>query len=127
VTWLRGLGVAVALVVCAWFALGFVESHELSAATAAVSSARPLDVSHVRSLLSDASTLNPDRSVDIVRAQLLVRQGRLAAARRVLESVVQAEPDNLEAWYWVAKASPDQPRLFLLALLRIRQLEPPIR
>jgi hypothetical protein len=122
----RVVGAAVALVVCAWFALGFAETHELSSATAAVSGAGHVNAAHVRSLLSDAGALNPDRTVDIVRAELAIREGRLAQARQILGGVVRAEPDNLDAWYWLAKASSNRPGTFLLALLKIRQLDPPV-
>lgn len=124
------LPVAVAaLIVGGWFAFTVVETHELARATAIVSRPTPLTPAqrnHAASLLHDAGRLNPDRSVDIVRAQLALRAGRDAAARRIIRGVVSAEPHNLEAWYWLARASGDRPELFSLALLKIRQLEPPV-
>jgi hypothetical protein len=48
--------------------------------------------------LRDAELLNPSTNWAIARAGALLQRGRPEAARRVIEDVVEREPDNLEAW-----------------------------
>ena len=100
------LGVAVAA--AAWFALGIRQSIDTSRASALITGPAPLsakDVSRASSLLHSASTLNPDRTVDILRGQLAIDQHRPAAAVAMLESVTRAEPQNLSAWVQLAYAA----------------------
>jgi hypothetical protein len=48
--------------------------------------------------LRDAELLNPSTSWAIARAGALLQRGRPGAAARVIEDVVEREPDNVEAW-----------------------------
>jgi predicted Zn-dependent protease len=119
--------IALALVACAWFALGARQAIDTSRATAIVSGAStltPHDEQHALSLLGDAGTLNPDREVDILRAAALAERDKWAAAKRILFAVTRAEPQNIEAWFALAARSDPDRRLFLQALARVAALEP---
>jgi hypothetical protein len=48
--------------------------------------------------LHDAELLNPGTSWDIARAGALLQRERPSAAERVIEDVVEREPENVEAW-----------------------------
>ncbi len=75
----RSVLAVLALVCCAWFALGVRQSHDLAAANAIVSAQgkpTPAQARRVNSLLDSASTLNPDQQVNILRAGLNVDLGR---------------------------------------------------
>jgi hypothetical protein len=122
-----GLGAAV---ICAWFALGIRQADELSQASAIASGSSRLTPAQARraeSLFRSAGTLDPDRTVDIGRAQLDIAEGRLGAARSTLQRVVAAEPDNVLAWVALAKAAAGDPRLFYTAAIHVRELAPPVR
>jgi predicted Zn-dependent protease len=116
-----------ALVVCAWFALGARQAIDTSRASATVSGSSKLSSAqarHMLALLDDAGTLNPDRNVDILRGEALQASGNPQAARRVLTAVTREEPENLEAWVGLAKASGSNATLLFNDLRRVRQLEP---
>jgi predicted Zn-dependent protease len=99
--------IAVALAAVAWFGLGIHQSADLSAATSIASRPHPsaAQARHANALLDSAGTLNPDRTVDITRAQLALARGDDAQARSILERVVRAEPQNLTAWIGLERAS----------------------
>jgi hypothetical protein len=123
---LAGLG---AVLICAWFAIGIRQANDLSQATALVSaSSRPSPEQAQRavSLLRSAGGLNPDRMVDIVRAQLDIAEGRLQSARSTLLRVVDAEPENVVAWVTLARAAVGAPRLFYSAAIHVQELAPPV-
>jgi hypothetical protein len=91
----------VALVLAAWFALGTRQAHGTSRATAALAGRGPLSAKefvHVTALLDGASTLNPDRQVDVLHAQAVGRHGNPRQAEQLLHRVVGDEPQNLQAW-----------------------------
>jgi Flp pilus assembly protein TadD len=99
---------AIALAICAWFALGFVQARDTGQATALVTGTAPLstkNAARARSLLESAGTLNPDRTVDIVLGVLEVDQHRYAAAEQTLLSVTRREPMNAGAWVQLAFAA----------------------
>jgi len=121
------MGALLALVVCAWFVLGIVQTHDAQRATAIVQGAGRLSAAQedrADDLLSDAATLNPDRQIDLLRAQLLVREGRSTAARAILAHVLTEEPQNIDAWVALARSSQGDPQSFRLALARARALAP---
>jgi hypothetical protein len=97
-----GLGLAgLALVVSAWFALGWVQARDTGKATALLAGPQapaPEAISQTRSLLDTAGTLNPDRTVDLQRARLAVYRHDYTGAIGVLESVTRSEPQNVLAW-----------------------------
>jgi predicted Zn-dependent protease len=116
-----------ALVVCAWFALGARQAVNTSRASAIVSGTSRLssaEAHHTLALLDNAGTLNPDRNVDILRAQAYLASGDAPAARRVLSTVTRQEPQNVEGWLWLARASGANEALFYSSLRHVRQLEP---
>ncbi len=113
------------MVVCAWFVVGIRQAHGIDQATSLLSGATPLtagQAAHVRSLLDQAHTLNPDRAVDVLRARLALAQGDSAAARRILFGVIHSEPKYLDAWIWYARASTGNPVAFFAAQIGIRRL-----
>lgn len=128
----RVLALVFALTACAWFALSVRQAQDTSRATALVSPGKPLssaDARHVRLLLSGAATLNPDLTVDLVRARLAFDQRRYRAAERLAESVARREPMNLEAWSQLLYASAragDRGRLFR-AVRHVSELYPKLR
>ena len=124
------LVVAAAVVICAWFALGIRQSHDLDAATNIVSAHAPVTPAQARraaALLDQAGQLNPDRSVDLARSELALRRGRGAQARAIALGVVRAEPENIEAWLAYGTASAHDPRAFALALRHLEALAPTVR
>jgi predicted Zn-dependent protease len=114
-----GLG-AIAVLATAWFALGIHQTDDLSAATAIASSAHPSAAAAARAdrLLDSAATLNPDRTVQITRAQLALARGRARRARAILGGVVRDEPQNLDAWILLVRASAGDPAERELAFAR---------
>ncbi len=122
--------VVLALAVCAWFGFGIHQAHDLAAAQAIVSAGNTLSATQANrasASLSGARTLNPDREVDIVHAEVDIERRELGAARRILLGVTRAEPRNIEAWLWLAKASSNNAQLYLRAVTQIQRLEPPRR
>ncbi len=116
-----------ALVVCAWFALGAHQAVNTSRGSAIVSGVSRLSTAEARrtlALLDDAGTLNPDLGVDILRAQAYLASGNAPVAREVLSTVTRQEPQNVEGWLWLARASGANAALFYKSLRHVRQLEP---
>jgi predicted Zn-dependent protease len=105
--------VAVSLVVVAWFALGIHQNADLSAATAIAARPHPTAAAnrHADALLDSAAVLNPDRTVDITRAQLALARGDSARARTILLALTRAEPQNLDAWIGLVRASSSDVKL----------------
>lgn len=118
----------VAVLACAWFALGAVQAIDTSRATALLTgrSIGPRRAAEIRSLLDTAGTLNPDQSVNLLRGRVASARGRIVQARQIFLSVARAEPQNLEAWLQLAFNS-RATSYFLLALSRVNQLLPPVR
>jgi predicted Zn-dependent protease len=104
----RAAAALVALLVCAWFAIGVGQSVSTSRATALIASGKRLtaqQVGRARSLISSAAFLNPDLGIELLRGQLASNEGRKAAAERVFESVTRREPLNLAGWVELAYAA----------------------
>jgi predicted Zn-dependent protease len=124
--------IILAVVVCAWFALGIRQTRDTARATAIIASAASANgpsaaqASQERSLLRAAGTLNPDKQLDVLRGQLALLQGNNRSATRILEGVVAQEPLNVEAWVYLARAAFNVNRHeFGIAAQRIAQLDPP--
>jgi hypothetical protein len=119
------------LLVCAWLALGVFQTHDEAHAEALLGvrgRPSPATTARILHLLDEAGTLNPDRLVDLLRAQALVVADQRAAAERVALAVVHAEPQNVDAWIVLAvAATPGDPQLAQLAVAKRRQLVPPVR
>lgn len=98
---LRLIPVIAALFVGAWFGLGWVQARDSGRADAllsANSSPSPSQAGRIRSLLSSAGTLNPDRTIDLLRARLALDSHDYSTAIRLLQAVTRAEPENVFAW-----------------------------
>jgi predicted Zn-dependent protease len=121
----RALVALVALVFVAWYALSAQQAIDASRAAALVgSSSSPAQLARAGRLLSSAKLLNPDRSLDVLQAQLALDEQHPARARSILERVVAAEPENAVAWEWLARASVDDLPEFYRAALALDQLVP---
>ena len=128
---LRWALLALAAVVCAWFALGAVQTHDQNAATALIDQpsapSAALTQLRIMSLLDGAGRLNPDRDIDLLRAQAETRAGRPAAAVRTALAVTGAEPLNIDAWTVLAFAArPVAPALARHAQVEQTELAPPV-
>jgi len=126
---LRAAVIALALVICAWFALGIRQANDTQDAAALVTGAPRLGAAqarHAASLLTAARALNPDAQVDVLRGELALQQGDARRARRILSAVVRREPQSLNGWIWLARSSSDDPATFRRALARARQLVPAV-
>jgi predicted Zn-dependent protease len=100
--------VAVALVVAAWFALGVRQAVNTTRATALITGPGQLTPARghdARSLLDSAATLNPDRTVNLLRGELALAQNHNASAQRILLALTHSEPQNLDAWVQLAYAA----------------------
>lgn len=86
--------------VAAWFALGWVQARDVGQAQNLIAAPRlsRAQARRAASLLNMAGTLNPDRTVDITRAQLYEKLRRPARAVALLERITRAEPLSLDAW-----------------------------
>jgi hypothetical protein len=117
----------VAIVVCAWFGLGIRQAHDISRATSIVAQAGRIPAAELRSAASalhSAGTLDPDDEVAILRGRLAVKEQDSRRAERILKTVVQDEPMNLEAWIWLAGVSLIDPPEARIALAHIARLDP---
>jgi hypothetical protein len=121
---------AFAVVACAWFVLGIVQSHDQSRADALIhqpGTPTPAQTARILSLLHGAAALNPDRNIDLLRAQAQTRGGQAAAAERDMKQVVRDEPMNVDAWIVLGLAAGQRdPATASLARARERELAPPV-
>jgi hypothetical protein len=116
-----------ALLVSAWFGLGWVQARDTGRASALVASGNRLSpgrAGQVRAWLRSAGTLNPDRQVDLLRARLAFDQGAYLAATRIVQSVTRSEPLNVFAWVQLGftAGAAHQPHLAQLAVTRAAHL-----
>jgi predicted Zn-dependent protease len=125
----RGALLALALMMAAWFALGIRQAQDTNRASALVSPGARLTASQARKasdLLDAAGFLNPDRQVEVLRAELRADQGDLSGARSILKGVVRTEPQNLAAWLALARSSAGDVTDFYAAAYAIHHLVPPV-
>jgi Flp pilus assembly protein TadD len=115
---LRLIPVTAALIVSAWFGLGWVQARDTGQADALLSSTSSpsaAQAGRIRSLLSSAATLNPDRTVDLLRARLDLNRRDYAPAIALLEAVTRSEPENVFAWSQLGYTAGTAGRLQLAA------------
>jgi hypothetical protein len=128
---LRWALLATAVVLGAWFCLGAVQTRDLDKAGALINqpgTPPPARVARILHLLSVAGTLNPDHTIELLRSQALTSAGRNAAALRVAQSAVRAEPQNANAWVVLAFAALRiDPSLARAAHAEVLKLAPPVR
>lgn len=124
----RSALVLLCLAACAWFVLGVVQARDFNRAADIIEGAHSLDstqANHVRSLLDTAATLDPNRSVTMLRAQAASLSGQPHQAIRLAEQVTTAEPRNLNAWLLLSQVALHVNRQLLgHAVLRLKQLDP---
>lgn len=116
-----------ALLVAAWFGLAAVQVRDTNRAADILSGARTLSAEQARrvdSLLSSASSLNPDRTVDLLRAEVDYARGRRSRATRILENLVRREPMNIDAWIMLARTGFPHPGIVNRAVQHIARLDP---
>jgi predicted Zn-dependent protease len=98
---------------CAWFVLGIGQAHDIDHVSSTVGGLTgqqrltAQQASHASSLLDSADTLNPDRTVDLLRARVALLRGDRPEAKRILLGVVRAEPNNIDGWYGLATSASD--------------------
>jgi Flp pilus assembly protein TadD len=120
----RALAVVIALVVCAWFAVGVRQAQETDHATSIIANPAPLtaaQAAHATSLLNSATFLNPDQEVAVLKADVLSRLGEKQRAVALLEKVVHEEPQNIDAWQGIARNATDS-HTYFLAFIEIGRL-----
>ena len=121
---------AVAVIACAWLALGIRQVHDQQEAIRLANNPNPTtaQVARMQRLLDSAEELNPDMLPEVTRAQLALRRADGKAAERTLLAVVRREPDNIDAWNLLAIATAGRnPPLNRRARKRVRELAPPSR
>jgi hypothetical protein len=118
-----------ALVVAAWFALGVRETHELNTVASILSTGHLTapQAKHADDLLQSAGTLNPDRQPELLRGEVALAAGNVAAAQRIVLHVASEEPDNIAVWAELARAAGSNHRLILLAFDNFARLSPRLR
>jgi predicted Zn-dependent protease len=120
-----------ALVVAAWFGLSWYQAQQTGKASALVNGGRLTagQALQARDALRSASTLNPDLTVNVLRGQLALDQGRYRAAIRVLSSVTAREPLNLTAWaeLGIAAAKAGDRQVLATAGRHVAILIPPVK
>ena len=85
----------------------------------------PAELDHRLDVLRDARRFNPDPTPEIREAQLLVVAHRDHQAVRLLQDVVEREPENYEAWLGLRQAAfRTDPRLARQATNEALRLNP---
>lgn len=127
---IRAIGALAAVVVCAWFAVGIRQAHEVARATNLIEPSHALTATQLHAIdswLHSARALNPDTEVDILRGRAAIKAGQTQLAQRILEGVTRKEPQNLEAWIWLAGAALGDPPVAHRAVAQIEALDPRAR
>ncbi len=112
----------IGLVLCAWFALGVVQTRNLTRATSILQNSSHLlrDDPRVLALLRTAGVLNPDSMVELLRGLVAENRGHAEKARAIFRDVTRREPQNVTAWSAAAQVGDST------ALKHIAVLEPPV-
>jgi predicted Zn-dependent protease len=80
---------------------------------------------HEMQRLRDAELLDPSTRWPVARAGALYQRGRFEQAARVLDDVLDEEPDNLEAWLYMREVAEGRDRVReAQARAAIRRLNP---
>jgi hypothetical protein len=117
-----------AIVVCAWFAVGIRQAHDIDQATSIVTGAHvptPAQARRAQSLLDSAAWLYPGTEVDVLKGRLAIEQGKRAQAVGIERRVTEREPLNLDGWVWLAQ-SYTNPTLGTRALSHVSELAPKV-
>jgi hypothetical protein len=126
--WLRGALVVVALLALGWLGVLYRDRRVGQDAADVIfyqPQLPPAEFERQLDRLRDARLLDPDRYWDLTRARYLLLRDRPRRALRAAQELVRDEPDNLEAWLVVFRASElVDPSRSGDAIDRIRQLNP---
>jgi hypothetical protein len=127
---LRALLITVAIAACAWFALGIRSSHDADKVNSMIGHATSITMAQARAddqALNDAELLDPDQSLEELRAEVALHAGDHAAALAIAKQVVSRESQNPYDWLLLKVLSTRiNPALNRLAQLRVTQLVPPV-
>lgn len=122
----------VAAVVCAWFVLGLVQTHDQTQVNRLIGDHNKLtsaQASAAESTLSEAGILNPDESLGSLRALVQTRAGQHRRAIATALSVARAHGQDINAWLvleYLVSGGID-PALYRVAAARTAVLAPPVR
>lgn len=125
----RAGAAVLAIVVCAWFALGVRAFRDQDSVIASLAGRGPVSAAQARAdraSLAEAATLNPDQGVDLLRAQLESRAGDSRAALRLASQVSRHEPENINAWLLIAVVAHRNSAAYRSAAAHVRLLAPPV-
>lgn len=126
----RILCLLVALLACAWFAIAIRDTQDVDRAAAILSAGSHPSAAaarRVNSLLGDATLLNPDRQVELLRGQLALARGHKRLAQEIFLRVTREEPQNVLAWSWLGRTARPGTRIETIAFAHFELLAPPVR
>ena len=119
----------VALLVVAWSAVLWRDDRIGSDASSRLLTSEQLtdaEWAHEVERLRDAELLDPSTRWPLARAGAYLLRDRPRDAARVTESVLEREPENVEAWIVLREATREiDPRRAAQALAQIGRLSPP--
>jgi predicted Zn-dependent protease len=119
--------VSVAVVVCAWFAVGVrqaIDTDKADAIATGTATVSADQASHADSLLHAAGFLNPDLEVDLLRGTIALDRQQHLRAVSIFQSVTRREPENIDAWLTLAQAEYGEKRPLAVAVAQIAKLDP---
>ena len=125
----RALVVAVSVLVAAWLAVSYANSHTIRQVQIVAADRNP-SPARLESALRDVrsgQTLDPSRGTESLsyQASLEIRRGRLPEALKTLQEIVKREPDTAEAWFLIAQLSrASDPALSARARAQLVRLDP---
>jgi len=125
------LGVlVVALIVCAWYILGIREFGEQVQVKSLAFGHAQLTAAQARAAgrtLDEAQILNPDQSVESLRAIVASKAGDYKEALTIAEAMTRREPQDLEAWKLVSVLVQETHSAMLRSVeAHIEALSPPV-
>ncbi len=119
-----------ALTVCAWYILGIREFGEQAQIKSLAFRHSRLTTAQARAAegtLNEARILNPDQSVDSLRAIVASKAGDFKGALTIAEAMARREPQDLEAWKLVSVLAKEMHSATLRSVqAHIDALAPPI-
>jgi hypothetical protein len=123
---------AVGAVLCAWFVLGLIQTHDQTQVNTLVTDHSRLSFAQARAAqksLNEGETLNPDESLASLRALVQTRAGQTRKAIATALAVARAHGQDINAWLvleYLVSGGVDPP-LYRLAAARTAVLAPPVR
>jgi len=125
----RALVVAVSVLVAAWLAVSYANSHTIRQVQIVAADRNP-SPARLEAALRDARSgqaLDPSRGTESLsyQASLEIRLKRIPEALKTLEQIVKREPDTAEAWFLIAQLSRgSDPARAAEAQAQLRRLDP---